>query len=396
MESDKIKNLKIPDCKLYTGYKPCFPGHDCLRDGCKMELSGDTSHRQGNKILIISLDALGNVLLNTSILHALKRKYPVSTIHWLTMKNAAPILSNNQFIDKIFVWDEDDKLVLSQMKYDILLNGDKSFYACAFAGKVTAAEKFGFILNDSGKIIPVNDAALYNYNMGVDDELKFRKNLKSGSQIIHETFELEYKKDEYVFSFSAEEKDFIEKYKEQIKYDRNYLYVGFNTGCSNLFPNKKMTVEQHVKLINDLAQTNEFKILLLGGKEDTERNLKIHENLDKDIQSKVIYTPTNLGLRNGACFMDVCDIVITGDSFGMHLAIALKKYVIAWFGLSCWNEIELYNCGEKLIPTGLACAPCWNKVCPYNLECIDMIDLDRIASIVRKYALVKPLFTNKN
>ena len=391
-----FKNLKLPDCNHFSGYKPCFPGHDCLTQGCKMELDGEKTHLTGKKILIISLDALGNVLLNTSILRSLKRKYPVSTVHWITMKSALPILANNEFIDKVYVWDETDKMIISEMKYDVLLNGDKSDYACAFAGIVKADEKYGFVLNENGKIIPASESAMYNYSMGVNDELKFRKNLKSGSQIIHETFDLEYKEYEYVFNFSKSETEFIEKYKEQIGYDANNLYIGFNTGCSNLFPNKKMTVEQHTSLINDLAQTDGFKILLLGGKEDTERNLKIHESLDKEIQSKVIYTPTNLGIRNGACFMEVCDVVITGDSFGMHLAIALKKYVIAWFGLSCWNEIELFNRGEKLIPTGLECAPCWNKVCPYNLECIEMIDLQKIAGYVRKYALVKPSFTNKN
>ncbi|MBS1517470.1 MAG: glycosyltransferase family 9 protein [Bacteroidetes bacterium] len=391
-----FKDIKIPDCKYFSGYKPCFPGYDCLKDGCKMAQSGDNTHLHGKNILIISLDALGNVLLNTSILRSLKKKYPVSTIHWITMKSALPILSNNEFIDRIYSWEDTDRMILSEMKFDILLNGDKSVYACAFANTVNASDKYGFILNESGKIIPANESAIYNYTMGINDELKFRKNMKSGSEIIHETFGLDYARDEYVFSFSAEEINFIEKYREQIKYDRNNIYIGLNTGCSNLFPNKKMTIEQHVALIMELSKRDEFRILLLGGKEDTERNLRIHESLDRDIQNKIIYTPTNLGIRNGACFMDVCDIVVTGDSFGMHLAIALKKYVIAWFGLSCWNEIDLFDRGEKLIPTGLECAPCWKKECPYNLECIVMIDISKIAGYIKKYALMKPLFSSKN
>ncbi len=69
----------------------------------------------------------------------------------------------------------------------------------------------------------------------------------------------------------------------------------------------------------------------------------------------------------------------------MHLAIALKKFVIAWFGLSCWTEIDLYDRGVKLFPEGLSCAPCWKKVCPNNLECIQMIDLERIVKETEKY-----------
>ena len=70
----------------------------------------------------------------------------------------------------------------------------------------------------------------------------------------------------------------------------------------------------------------------------------------------------------------------------MHLAIGLGKHVLAWFGLSCWEEIDLYGRGRKFIPDGLHCAPCWKRRCPYGLECIAMIDLDGIAGEVRAFA----------
>jgi heptosyltransferase-2 len=76
----------------------------------------------------------------------------------------------------------------------------------------------------------------------------------------------------------------------------------------------------------------------------------------------------------------------------MHAAIALKKIVIVWFGLTCWEEIDLYDRGIKLTPDGLACAPCWKKECPYNLECISMIDLEKIVAATLRYrdAAVRP------
>jgi heptosyltransferase-2 len=81
----------------------------------------------------------------------------------------------------------------------------------------------------------------------------------------------------------------------------------------------------------------------------------------------------------------VCDIVISGDSFGMHAAIGLKKEIIVWFGVSCWTEIDLFDRGIKLIPEGLACSPCWKRVCPFNLECIERIDLGAIVHRVKDY-----------
>ena len=234
--------------------------------------------------------------------------------------------------------------------------------------------------------LTANDGALYNYRVGNDDELKFRKNQRTGLEIIHETFGLDYAQDEYTFALTEEERRFVVEYKREIGHDPRKTYVGLNTGCSILFPNKKLTVEQHVSLINAMTIDDRLVMALLGGREDTERNEQILNALAPAVRRKVVATPTTAGLRKGACFIDCCDIVVTGDSFGMHLSIALRKYVIAWFGLSCWSEIELYGRGEKLIPEGLECAPCWKKQCPYNLECIAMVDLAKITALVRRYA----------
>jgi ADP-heptose:LPS heptosyltransferase len=377
-----FEDLKIPKCKNFSGYKPCISYKNCLENGCQQE---NDQTKMGIKILIISLDALGNVLANTAILPSIKRKYPVSTIYWITMPNAEKILFNNTFINKIYTWTDENRMILRNIEFDYVMNGDKSDYASAFANEIKAKEKLGFGLNENGKIIPLNQSALYSYLMGNNDQLKFRENKRSGIDIIHEVFALEYKKDEYVFNLTDDEKAFVKNYKVEIGYNAEKTYVGFNTGCSNLFPNKKMTIEQHVSLISELVKYENIQIVLLGGREDTERNNNIMESLHKSYRDKVINTPTDLGLRKGACFIDICDVVITGDSFGMHMAIGLKKYVIAWFGLSCAAEIELYGRGEKLIPKGLECSPCWKKVCPYNLECIQMIDLKKIIMLTKVF-----------
>jgi heptosyltransferase-2 len=378
----ELKELNIPRCKKFSGYKPCISYKNCLENGCQADIP---ENHTGVKILIISLEALGAVLGNTAILPAIKRKFPESTIYWLTMENAQKLLHNNKFIDRVFVWNDENRMILRNVEFDYVMNSDKSDYACAFTNELKAKTKLGFVLDNDGKIIPANKGALYGYLLGNDDQLKFRENKRSGLDIIHEAFELEYNMDEYSFAFDEEEQTFIDNYKKEIKYNTKKTYVGFNTGCSNLFPNKKMTIKQHVQLINELGKDKDKMIVLLGGREDTERNLQILDSVSKNLKHKIISTPTTLGLRRGVCFMDICDLVISGDSLGMHMAIALKKYIIVWFGLSCAAEIELYGRGEKLIPEGLECSPCWKKVCPFNLECIDMIDLNKIIALTRNF-----------
>jgi heptosyltransferase-2 len=352
---------------------------NCLENGCQADTQ---ENRIGKKILIISLDALGNVLDNTPVLSAVKREYPESTIHWITQPAAVNILKGNPLIDRLYAWNDENRMILRQIAFDIVYNADKSDYACAFANEVSAGLKKGFLLNDDGIIIPADADAYYSYQLGNDDQLKFRENNRSGINILHEAFGLKYQRDECIYTFTDEERAFIAAYKEEIGYSSDAVYVGFNTGCSELFPNKKMTVEQHIALISDLINHPARMIVLLGGREDTERNTRIYDTIPVELRHKVINTPTTQGIRRGACYMEIPDIVITGDSFGMHLAIALKKHIVAWFGMSCAAEIELYDRGIKLVPEGLACSPCWKKQCPYNLECIEMIDLKKIVHYV--------------
>lgn len=366
---------EIPDCKKFTGYKPCYPDHNCLEDGCKDHIP------IGTKILIINLDAMGDVLMTTAQLPALKRKYPDSTIYWITLKIAAPLLDQNQYLDKIYVYDAESISILNQIEFDVVMNVDKSQRSCALLNSVKAKKKLGFGLDKNGKIIPVNDGALYNYNLGMDDNLKFKINKRTGQDYLAETFELEYKRDEYTFNFTEQELRFIENYKKERKIRDSDKIIGFNTGCSNLYPNKKMSVGQHIYLINKLLSKRKYKVMLLGGPEDTERNKEIADHF----KGRIINTPTDQGVRFGACYESIPQLIITGDSFGMHLAIALKKYVIAWFGVSCWNEIDLYDRGLKIFQENLFCSPCWKKECPYDLECIKNLDLQIFLDEVEKY-----------
>ena len=366
---------EIPSCKRFTGYKPCFPDHNCWEDGCKDNIP------VGTKILIINLDAMGDVLMTTAQLPALKRKFPYSTIYWVTLKIAAPLLFNNEYVDHVYEYNAESISILKEMKFHYVMNVDKSRRSCALLNAVNAESKLGFGLNENGVIMPVNEGAYYNYNLGMDDNLKFRINKRTGQDYLAETFEVDYKRDEYVFNLTKKEREFVDNYKLSAGINNTDFVIGFNTGCSELYPNKKMTIEQHVILIEKFLTKGNYKIALFGGPEDTERNEKIASHF----KNKIINTPTNDGVRKGACYEDIADVVITGDSFGMHLAIALKKYVIAWFGVSCWTEIDLYDRGIKLFPENLFCSPCWKKQCPYNLECIKMIDLDRIVEEVEKY-----------
>jgi ADP-heptose:LPS heptosyltransferase len=366
----------IPSCKNFTGYKPCFPDTVCY-ERCV------SPRPTGKRILIVNLDAMGNVLVTTGLLPPLKRKYPESTVSWITLPNAAPLLQNNPDLDRVWFWEPESWLILGQMTFDLVLNVDKSRRSCAFTNGLKAKKKMGFGLNANGAIVPLNREALENYRLGLNDRLKFRLNTKTVPRLQSEQFGLPYRRERYRVWLSDDERAWTARFRAEAGIAEGDFVVGFNTGCSELYPNKKMTVAQHLELIARLANTPGMRLVLLGGPEDTLRNAEIA----RQAGTRVISTPTTEGVRRGLCSIDLCDIIVSGDSFGMHAAIALGKPVVVWFGVSSSTEIDLFDRGAKLVPEALACSPCWKHQCPFNLECIAAIDLDRIVAHIHEERL---------
>ncbi len=359
------------DCRYFTGYKPCSPGKLCLDCG--------DYHPMGTRILIINLDALGDVLRTTAMIHYLKRKYDTSHVTWITERAAMPLLENNHFIDRAIEYSAENTFTLLSEKFDVLMNVDKSRRSGTLANLVDAKEKFGFGTTETGAIYPFNEEAQYLYELGLDDEMKFKINKKTEQELLCEAMALEYKRDEYILNLAPHEKEYIDSYKREQGIKDNQVVIGFNTGCSNLYPYKKLLLDTQIDLLKRLYKAFPHdKIVLLGGREDAENN----NALKKRLQNKVISTPTDLGLRKGVLFTDLCDIVVSGDTLGLHIAVGLKKNIVGFFTISCEAEIDLYDRGSK-VPADVECRPCWKKSCDREIKCYQKVDVDKVCEEVK-------------
>jgi ADP-heptose:LPS heptosyltransferase len=369
MDSQYIANY---DCRYFNGYKPCKYKRLC-RDCPHYEIPYP-------RVLLINLHALGDVLRTTALLPKIRRKYPKAFITWLTMPASKALLESNPMIDQILYWSSETIEGLKAREFDILLNVDKAQESAGLAMAVRAADKRGFGLSRFGTLVPLNPEADYLFYLGLDDEEKFFKNQKSELQLLAEAFGFEYQLDEYILELSAEEKAMVQRFREAASIKPNEIVIGINTGCSTLFPFKKWRVPYQA-MIADRIQ-NEIpgvRVMLLGGKEDTERN----QEIQKLMKTSVIPTPTTKGLRKGIIYTEACDVVVSGDSLGMHIAIGLKKEVVAWFGLSCVQEIELFGRGSKILAK-VKCGPCWKRDCDNDPLCIDSVDAGEVITAVKQ------------
>jgi heptosyltransferase-2 len=360
-------------CRHFNGYKPCGKNTRCS-DSCPSFAPID------ERILLIHLEALGAVLRSTSLLAAIKRRYPRSHITWITKAPAHILLENLTAVDRVLTLNAEDLLKLSALEFDLALVIDKSLVATGLLRQTQVREVRGFDSLPGGAIMPANPEARELWEIGLSDQKKFFENQKSEQRLVHESLALgPYRRDGYAVALSTGEREAMLG-RRRLWARGSAPILGINTGCSPTLPHKKLSVSGHRSLIEYIRRQPELAecpIVLLGGPEDRERNSAIAHGLS------VIQSPTHRGLRDGLVSVAACDLVFSGDSLGMHMAIALEKWVVAWFGPSCAQEIDLYDRGRKIL-TRAPCSPCWKRVCQQSRMCYDQIDFQQAIDALKE------------
>lgn len=324
---------------------------------------------RAKKILVIKLGASGDVLRTTPILAGLKRKYPQSFITWLTRKESLDLLKNNHLISRLLSYSPAALTRLKSEYFDTLISLDKEDEATTLAMEVSAKRKIGFGLDTkTGKLAPLNKESRYAYKLGICDELKFRVNKKTYPEIIFEMASLKYQRDEYILNLGDNDKAYAKRLLSKIGLKPTDLIIGLNTGAGYRFANKAWTPDGFVELIRLIRANTRAKPLLLGGPQEVRRN------------AGILSRTGNLGYDAGcahtlgqfAAIVNFCPLVVSGDTTAMHIAIALKKKVVALFGSTCVQEIELYGRGKKIFPD-IKCRPCYKQECAKKINCMNSI-----------------------
>lgn len=359
--------MAMINCRYFSGYKPCPKSESC-DEAC------DYFDAPTISVLIVHLGALGAVVRSTSLLKAIKRKYPGCMITWVTDAPAHQLLQSHPGIDRVLTTKEEDMLQLSTLEFEVAYVIDKSLKAAGVVRRTTVDQIYGFSINPrNGAVIPASPAAQELWDLGIDNHKKFFVNQKPETQLLIEALELGYfRRDEYWLDLTASEKIEVLKRRASWTSSAEEIVIGLNTGCSAVIPFKKLSVDFHREMIQAMqSRFPQASIVLLGGPEDTARNQSIAQGLN------VIQSATESGLRDGLISVAACDVIVTGDSLGMHMAISQKKQVIAWFGPTCAHEIDLYDRGQKIL-TKSPCSPCWKRTCEKSIMCYDQVSLEEI------------------
>ena len=184
----------------------------------------------GKRILMIKLGATGDVLRTTPLLPAFKAQYPDCHITWLTDPASYEFLKSNDLVDVLLNFNHPDAIpFLKAQSFDILACLDKEPRATELAMAIPAARKIGYGISSHGTLFPLSGSSDFSFQLGLDDELKFRVNQKSYPHLLFDMFELDYHNhDYYLPGIGTEQVD-------DLKIPAEKIVIGFNTGSGRRF-----------------------------------------------------------------------------------------------------------------------------------------------------------------
>jgi ADP-heptose:LPS heptosyltransferase len=369
------------DCRYFTGDRPCL-WHKKEGVLCRCDHYSGVDQR----ILIIKLDAAGDVLRTTCILPALSAAYPQAAISWVTRAEAKPLLELNSYLSETIIYGPDVFAHLLSRRFDRVINLDAGKISSGLAAAARSSSKDGFTLDEYGAVRPSNAAARQWLEMGVFDDLK-RAGTLSYQDIMMEILGFGGLTHRYVLELNESEILAGRKHLETlgVRFDRPI--IGLNTGGGRRWPQKQWTQRKYAILAERLHSRSPVNLLLLGGPEEQIRNSELKANT----RAPLIDAGCDNSLRHFAAIISQCDLVVTGDTLALHIALALGRRVVVMFGPTSHSEIELYGLGEKIIPE-MDCLVCYKTDCDLDPNCMDLISVEAVFEAVTRqmaYALPK-------
>lgn len=377
----KILFNMVSNCAHFKGDRPCKPywSKKLYFNNFKCSNKCSFYKKIEKRILLIKLDAVGDVLRTTPLVEAIKKKFPNSQLTWLVDKSGDLFLKNNPFIDRVLIYSPENINMLKCEFFDILINLDKDKKATSLANKIKSPCKRGFLLSHYGVVIPANKSSKLLYRIALDNFGEKTTNEKNFQEMVFLAAEIPYNKEDYFLKLDKEDIKFAEKFKKKLS--KNKKIIGINTGCGPKYPHKKWHKEGIIKLIKKL--NNEKKqVILFGGPDEKKLNKEIKNKV------KVIDAGFDNTLTQFSALINLCDVIFTGDTVTLHIGIALKKPVVCVFGPTPSQEIRLGK-GKKLVGK-VPCLNCYNQFpCIKDKEgkpnCMQTITVEEVLEAINEF-----------
>jgi ADP-heptose:LPS heptosyltransferase len=326
----------------------------------------------GQKILVIRFSSIGDIVLTTPVVRALKQQIPEVEMHYLTKKTNYSLLQNNKYIDKIHLLEDADLFhKLRKEKFDYIVDLHKNLRSF----KIKLA-------------LGVKSKSFQKLNLKKLLLVKFKINNMPNVHIVDRYLEtaskLGVKNDNKGLDYFLQEEDYISSDALPLDFQGGYIAI--------VVGSKHYTKQMPLELLIRICKGIDKPIILLGDKTDFAKATQI----EKEVGVKVFNGCGAYNINQSSAVIKNSLGVITADTGLMHIASALDKNIICLWGNTVMDfgmypyrsensQAETHNFEVK----NLSCRPCSKlgyKQCPKkHFKCMNAQNVDEIIRIANNW-----------
>lgn len=351
-------------------------------------------------ILVFNPFGIGDVLFSTPLIRNLKEKINNCSITYVCNRRVEPLLNNNKFIDRVIVFEKDEWRNLGRKsKFGLFKKIITQFreiknqkFDCLFDLSMNA--QYGLFF----KLTGIKKRIGYNYkNRGKFLTDKF--DLSKGYQGRHVAdFFLDLLSavgltaTAYPFDIFLPKKKAITKpifLSHHNLPHQNFLIAvvaGSGDSWNQTAYFKRWPEEYFVELIERIQSELSAEVVLFGSKSEVPLTNRIYSRLAK----KPLQLSGELNLESFIEHINICDLVISNDGGPFHIAQALKKKAVVFYGPVDEKVYGVYpDSSICAVFTGkVDCRPCYESFkfpeCKFDKLCLRRITTDSVFSQIEK------------
>jgi heptosyltransferase I len=335
-------------------------------------------------ILIIKLTSLGDVIHALPVASALKRSFPFVKLHWVVEDRCAPLLENNPHLDSVVVYPRQEiQSLMAQRKWGQALGKLRQMRSSLANLQVDLSldlqglAKSGLMAWFAKAPHRIGCSGLREFSHlisrslpGGEDLHAVDRNLKVAAYLGARTFS-----PEFLLSIRDEEKRWAEDFLKDAGISHTGHLAGLHLGAS--LPQKCWPLSKFMNLLERIAQSSDYKILLLGDAREKERIEPFRDRLSQGVVNAL----GKLSLRQLMALTARCRLFIGADTGPLHLAVAQGQPVIALCGADDPKWTGPYGPGHRIHYKRFPCSPCnRSPECEGRYDCMEAIEVEEVVA----------------
>ncbi|MBI2996405.1 MAG: glycosyltransferase family 9 protein [Candidatus Melainabacteria bacterium] len=323
------------------------------------------------KFLIIKLSSLGDVIHALPIVNVLRKNFPDAQIDWLVGKKGFELLSLIKEINNIYLLNFKNLFLIQKQKYDYVIDVQGLFKSALLSRSSLGKRIIGF--KNTREFADI----FYDEKINVGDLFNTKKHIVDlNLELISNIVQIKNLKTNFL----------IPNFSTLNQEPCSLIIFSASTWESKLWP-----MDYWYELIEKsykVTKLQGYKVYICASNSDLKYIGKLIQKLDSN-NINYVNLVGKTSIKDLICLIQKVGLVVGLDSFGVHLASAIKNDYGYPEVIGIYGPTSIYRTGPYglikncLYLSKLECIACRKKTCPLgHHKCMNDISVDMVRELV--------------